>query len=252
MGAQIKVHSNNYAISSGVAGSNSQVQYNDEGVLAGADFLFYNKHDRSLRIGNTLFFHYSRITDNSISNYAHVTQSSNRGTLNLGPGGFSGNIADGAFFGNTHGTSLAMNMNLGYTGDLVNLMVYGLSKFKIEASGKLIVNGDLVCTADIQAGTTNYFSWQGRAKMFAPETGVITMYNYTKTGFNRLNFGGDTSNQTSLKANGTTLECRLADDSALTVFEASAFIANGSAGASAPSGVYTTFTVVGGIITAIS
>ena len=249
MGAQIKVHSNNYASSSGVAGSNSQVQYNDEGVLAGAGAVIYDKDDEILNIG---FLRYISLAKTYISNYAPVSTTPSFGSLNLGPGGFSGNIADGAFFGNTHGTSLAMNMRLGYTGDLVNLMVYGLSKFKIEASGKLIVNGDLVCTADIQAGTTNYFSWQGRAKMFAPETGVITMYNYTKTGFNRLNFGGDTSNQTSLKANGTTLECRLADDSALTVFEASAFIANGSAGASAPSGVYTTFTVVGGIITAIS
>jgi len=249
MGAQIKVHSNNYASSSGVAGSNLQVQYNDEGVLAGAGAVIYDKDDEILNIG---FLRYISLAKTYISNYAPVSTTPSFGSLNLGPGGFSGNIADGAFFGNTHGTSLAMNMRLGYTGDLVNLMVYGLSKFKIEASGKLIVNGDLVCTADIQAGASNYFSWQGRAKMFAPETGVITMYNYTKTGFNRLNFGGDTSNQTSLKANGTTLECRLADDSALTVFEASAFIANGSPGASAPSGVYTTFTVVGGIITAIS
>ena len=48
----------------------------------------------------------------------------------------------------------------------------------------------------------------------APSDGVVTITDNAETSFGRLQFGGTTSSFPALKRNGTTLEVKLADDSA--------------------------------------
>jgi hypothetical protein len=50
----------------------------------------------------------------------------------------------------------------------------------------------------------------------ATSSGVLTLYNYLANDFGRLNFGGTTSSFPALKRSTTTLQARLADDSAFT------------------------------------
>jgi hypothetical protein len=52
----------------------------------------------------------------------------------------------------------------------------------------------------------------------------------------------------ALKRSGTTIQVRLADDSAFAPIHASSYSVNGTAGFTG-TGAYTNFTIVGGIIT---
>ena len=73
--------------------------------------------------------------------------SANYGTLSLGGGAFDGTTS--GYFGtasssNTNGTSLAINEASGYTGDLINLQVAGVSKLKLASTGNLTVDSGAV------------------------------------------------------------------------------------------------------------
>ncbi|MEI6553474.1 MAG: hypothetical protein WCO09_02800, partial [bacterium] len=66
------------------------------------------------------------------SNYA---LSPNYGTLSVGTGGFFGGLPN--FIGSASGTQIAVNAPTSYSGDLVNMEVSGISKFKVDATGNL-------------------------------------------------------------------------------------------------------------------
>lgn len=66
----------------------------------------------------------------------------------------------------------------------------------------------------IFAGQTGSIGWQGFGTFQSPSDGVVTLLNNAGTDFTRLQFGGTTSSFPSVKRNGTTLDFRLADDSA--------------------------------------
>jgi hypothetical protein len=93
----------------------------------------------------------------------------------------------------------------------------GSTRLYITTGGNIIIgNGD---------GTTQASSaivWQGNARINATNTltGVITLGNRDNDGFNRLQFGGTTSSFPALKRDSTTLQVRLADDSAYSVLDA--------------------------------
>jgi hypothetical protein len=59
-----------------------------------------------------------------------------------------------------------------------------------------------------------YISFFSRAGFESPADGVIKLRNAADTDFNRLQFGGTTSSFPALKRSTTTLQARLADDSA--------------------------------------
>lgn len=52
----------------------------------------------------------------------------------------------------------------------------------------------------------------------APSNGVLTLNNGNQTDFNLLQFGGTTASFPAIKRSSTTLQCRLADDSAYAPF----------------------------------
>jgi hypothetical protein len=71
---------------------------------------------------------------------AAPTASANYGLASFGSGAFDGTTA-GFYAGSANGTLLAGNTASGYTGDLINLQVAGVSKFKVDASGNITTGG---------------------------------------------------------------------------------------------------------------
>ena len=72
----------------------------------------------------------------------------------------------------------------------------------------------LTLTNNITMGTTAQLSAAGGAALASPADSVWQMRNNAGTDFNRLQFGGGTSAFPAIKRSSTTLQARLADDSA--------------------------------------
>jgi len=85
------------------------------------------------------------------------------------------------------------------------------SAFATISANNVIVNG----TTGIQLvqGAANIF-WQNRSTIFSPGDGILEFTNFAGTDFSRLQFGGTTASFPALKRSGTSLQVRLADDSA--------------------------------------
>lgn len=66
----------------------------------------------------------------------------------------------------------------------------------------------------VRSGSTSGFQVNGRSRLFSSGDGLFELQNAAGTDFTRLNFGGTTSSFPAIKKNSTTLEARLADDSA--------------------------------------
>ena len=99
------------------------------------------------------------------------------------------------------------------TGAARNLefQVDGTTKMSINTGGAVVAN-----TAFYGATGSTYFGWANSALMTSPSVGVIRLNNFAETDFNRVQFGGTTSSFPSIKRSTTSLQARLADDSAFT------------------------------------
>jgi hypothetical protein len=75
-------------------------------------------------------------------------------------------------------------------------------------------SGVLLTTGDIRAAGTGVIGFRSRGYIKAPVNSVFTLYNENADNFDRLQFGGTTSSFPALKRSSTTLQARLADDSA--------------------------------------
>ncbi len=65
-----------------------------------------------------------------------------------------------------------------------------------------------------------FFAWSGRSRIGSSADGILSISNSAGTGFDRLQIGGATNSFPSLKRNSTSLEVKLADDSAFTGIKA--------------------------------
>jgi hypothetical protein len=108
----------------------------------------------------------------------------------------------------------------GGTARALELQTDGTTRITIAANGAVtlpsISVGSVTGSGFLQAGSTNGILWQNRSWMSSPSDGVITFYNNANTDFGRLQFGGTTSSFPALKRSTTSLQARLADDSAFT------------------------------------
>jgi hypothetical protein len=68
--------------------------------------------------------------------------------------------------------------------------------------------------AGITLGNTGAVAWASYNRITAPSDGIVTFADAAGTSFNRIQFGGTTSSFPAIKRSTTTLEARLADDSA--------------------------------------
>lgn len=83
-------------------------------------------------------------------------------------------------------------------------------------AGALNLGGNNIVSAKritLAPSAGDYLYFIGRAVMYAPADGVFKLTDNAGTGFERLQFGGETNAFPALKRSGTTLSVRLADDS---------------------------------------
>jgi hypothetical protein len=104
-------------------------------------------------------------------------------------------------------------------------------------ANNVIVGNDLTATGNVAVAAGSLFRFTSRGSMWATADGVFQFSNNLATDFGRINFGGSTSSFPALKRSSTTLQARLADDSAFasvqgkitteTAYTAGAIVATG-------------------------
>lgn len=86
-------------------------------------------------------------------------------------------------------------------------------------SSQLITSSHITSGGDIQTQSGNAFYWNSRSIIVAPSDGVVKLSNNAQSDFGRLQFGGTTSSFPAIKRSTTSLQVRLADDSAFTAVQ---------------------------------
>lgn len=81
----------------------------------------------------------------------------------------------------------------------------------------------VIASSNILAGASGILGWNTRASMQSPADGIIALTNAAATDFTRLQFGGTTASFPSLARSTTSIQVRLADNSALTDITALTF-----------------------------
>jgi len=142
-----------------------------------------------------------------------------------GAGNFSPNIADiqytiastGAQTGTINGINLdAIETILGgFTHNLMNLKIGGVSKFSVLNNGTVTIAGFLAIGS-------------GANTLLSSADGVLRLTNSALNNFGRLQLGGTTASFPSIKRNGANIEFKLADDSAFTTIKAALYDTSGS------------------------
>lgn len=133
------------------------------------------------------------------------------GLVSLGSGAFDGNTS-GYFVGSANGTILAANAATGYAGNLVDLQVAGVSKFKIDSSGNVTnagtstLNGNTTTSGNFaQTGSATFSTGTGAVSLNGPTT-IAANQNFSLasgTGTFSQTYTG-TSTASSLTANSVT------------------------------------------------
>ena len=107
--------------------------------------------------------------------------------------------------------------------------VIGGTEIAYFTTSSITLNGD------IGVGSTSQLQWTSKGKIYATSDGSFVMWDSSQTTFGQLKFGGTTSSFPALKRSSTSLQVRLADDSADAPISASYVKTPGVAVASLPS-----------------
>src|SRR6267142_5728822 len=100
------------------------------------------------------------------------------------------------------GTVIGANAPSGFTGNLFDVQVNGVSKFKFDAAGTFTAMvggqsfdqfGNVTASGEIRPGTTSSLSWLSRSRLQSPSDGVVELSNSAVTDFSRLQLGGTSS-----------------------------------------------------------
>jgi hypothetical protein len=91
-------------------------------------------------------------------------------------------------------------------------------EFSVDGTTRLTISAASGNTF-ISDGNSLIFTSAGRLVPTGTD-GIMSLVDYQNTGWNRLNFGGTTTNFPALKRTNTALQVRLADDSAYTTLDA--------------------------------
>ncbi len=180
----------------------NSVQFNNAGAFGGdAGFTYNNTTDIVSLIGNLQILNVA----------ANQTPLSIAGQSLTGANAQSMVSLAGTW--NTTGTPTAIDLNITSTASngaslLMDLRVGGTSMFRVRKDGSTTIAGTLV------AGVSSSVQFNGRAVIQSTADSILLITNNAQTDFNRMNFGGSTSSFPALKRSTTTLQVRLADDSA--------------------------------------
>jgi hypothetical protein len=91
-------------------------------------------------------------------------------------------------------------------------------EFQTNGVTRMTINtdGNINMAVSLTIGSTSVFSHSGRVVFSSPAAGVYLLQNNTQTDWNRLQFGGTSASFPALKRSTTSLQARLADDTAFT------------------------------------
>ena len=92
----------------------------------------------------------------------------------------------------------------------------GVTRLTITTAGSAVFSADILSGNFIRSSQAHGFQVSGRAGFVSPTTENIRFRNANDDGFGLLQFGGTTSSFPALKRSTTSLQARLADDSAFT------------------------------------
>ena len=110
---------------------------------------------------------------------------------------FGGAVGNALASFQTSGTSLLAKVNT-------------ITALTLDSSQNGLAAGNWV------VGAGKYYGWTGRATFDSPADGIIALRDAAGTNFTRLQFGGTTSSFPALARSTTSLQVKLADDSAFT------------------------------------
>jgi hypothetical protein len=127
----------------------------------------------------------------------------------------------------TSGTGLGVNAASGFAGNIIDLQVNGSSKFYVNSFGNAV--GNIFYASS--------FSFSNGIFMDSPTSTNIRLFNASTNDFGLLQFGGTTVSYPALKRSTTSLEVKLANDSAYTGLN-SGTISALNAGTSGVSPIY--------------
>lgn len=114
---------------------------------------------------------------------------------------------------------------------LLDLKVGGVSQWTVSKGGMGTLAGGLICgsitasaniigAVDIYAGAARWIGLNGRSLLSSAVNGNLLISNFAVTDFGLLQFGGTSASFPALKRSATTLQARLADDSAFATLAA--------------------------------
>jgi len=92
--------------------------------------------------------------------------------------------------------------------------LYDIGASSASRPRNVYVAGNVIAGGGYAAGSSSYIYWLNRSTLSSPADGQVLLANLAVTDFNRLQFGGTTSSFPAIKRSSTTLQARLADDSA--------------------------------------
>jgi hypothetical protein len=116
----------------------------------------------------------------------------------------------------------------GMTHNLIDLQVGGVSQFRVSRIGDTTSNGTFVSLNSYTNFIGNRFQLStglasNRTLFVAVGEGIMRISDATENAFNRINLGGNTNAFPAIKRNGSAIDFRLADDSALCAVNAASF-----------------------------
>jgi hypothetical protein len=124
------------------------------------------------------------------------------------------------------------------------------SKISISTIGTINTSGNLYALggASVQVAATGNFRFISASQIWSDADGTMRLSNWADNDFTMLRLGGKTASFPAIKRSTTNLQVRLADDSGYAPIDASLYKVGGTNGFTG-TGIYTNFTIVGGIIT---
>ncbi len=131
--------------------------------------------------------------------------------------------------GSASGTQLSINATSGFAGNLIDAKVNSVAAFSVASNGFLTIAQGMTSSAGtatfnaVSVNSSNSMGWTSRSKLDSASDSVIRISNAAQNDFNRLQFGGTTSSFPAIKRSTTTLQARLADDSAYADFRFARF-----------------------------
>jgi len=193
----------------------NSVQFNNAGAFGGSADLTFNDATNVLALtGSETIAVGANTTALAISGYS-LTGANAQGIVTL------------AGTWNTTGTPTAIDLNITETAVnaaalILNLRINTTSRFSVSRLGAVVAGSYTL-------GASAFIIWSTRSVLSSPANGNLTLFNSSFNDWGLLQFGGTAATFPALKRSTTTLQVRLADDSAFASLSVLNILTNNAA-----------------------